>query len=66
MGLDGLLRTVCIFCGRKHTGEIYDDLHNQMMQCRERASARKRGEFEAYTEWELDRPARPAVIPPTS
>lgn len=64
VGSDSLLHTVCIFCDEEHTGQLYADLHDQMMKCRERANPRKRGDLEAYTVRELNRPARPAVIPP--
>lgn len=63
VGSDGRLHTVCIFCGLEHVGDIYDDLHNQMMKCRERASPRKRGDLASYTDRELDRPARPMDVP---
>lgn len=54
MGPLGPVRIPCPFCDRMHEGDYWDDAEEQVMECRERASARKRGDLEAYAPEELE------------
>lgn len=49
------IRIPCPFCDRVHTGEYWDEVDEQVMDCRDRVSPKKRGDLLAFKPGEFDR-----------
>ena len=55
----------CPFCDRMHAGEYIDEIDREIMACRDRASALKRGDLEAQVNLETFTVRCEAAVPAT-
>jgi len=54
---------ICGFCDHVHRGDFLDEIDDEIMACRERASALKRGELDAMGDLETFTVRCEAAIP---